>query len=262
MSKFVLVGTQRSGTTLVRSALGSHPEILCLGEVFLLNKTARMQGGPMMGKDLSAGFSSWRELNYQRYLERSMVRQLGHWLFRGGVTRRYLDELYATPGYQAIGFKLMANQIRKFPAVLPYIENNGIRVVHVLRENPFDILLSRLALYARGYAHSASQAGEAVTIHIPTGNLIEQLRTIRDEGMQWKNMFEGRVPYMMVTYDRFVRDRDAVSPELLSFLGVDPHVELKSELVKLNTAPVSEMVQNFEDVSACLRATEFAWCIS
>ena len=67
---------------------------------------------------------------------------------------------------------------------------------------------------------------------------------------------------MMVTYDRFVRDRDAVSPELLSFLGVDPHVELKSELVKLNTAPVSEMVQNFEDVSACLRATEFAWCIS
>ena len=262
MSGFLLVGTQRSGTTLVRTALGSHPEILSLGEVFYLNKALRGQGKHTIGKDLSAGFSSWRELSYQTYMESTMPRQLGHWLFRAGMTRRYLDGLYATPGYKAIGFNLMANQVRKFPAVLPYIIKSGIRVIHLLRENPFDILLSRLSMQARGYAHSASHAGNAVTVHVPTGNLVEQLRAIRDEGLQWKNIFESRAPYMLVTYDRVVRDREAVSSELLTFLDVNPGVELKSELVKLNTAPVSDTVVNYEAVRACLQSTEFSWCVS
>jgi hypothetical protein len=262
MSNFILVGTQRSGTTLLRSALDRHPEILCLGEVFYLNKALRTQGKLSRGKDLSDGFSAWRALSYQAYMERSVARRMGHWLFRGGMTRKYLDKLYATQGYGAIGFKMMANQLDKFPAVLPYIKDKGISVVHMLRENPFDILLSRLSMLARGYAHSASKAGEAVTLHVPTGALVKDLRAIRDEGLRWKSVFEASAPYMLVTYERFVQDRQAVSRELLAFLGVDVEAGLESELVKLNTAPVSEMVSNIEEVRACLNKSEFDWCIS
>lgn len=52
------------------------------------------------------------------------------------------------------------------------------------------------------------------------------------------------------------------SSELLSFLGVIPHVEFKSELVKLNTALISEVVENHEDVRVRLHSTEFYLYIS
>jgi len=262
MSGFVLVGTQRSGTTLVRSALGSHPDVLCLGEVFFLNKADRRSGRPAMGKGLSAGFSAWKELSYQSYLEQSMTRRWGHWLFRGHLTRRYLNGLYSTPGYSAVGFKLMANQARKFPAVVPYIEENGIRVVHILRENPFDILLSRLSMKARGYAHSTSRTNDAVTVYVPLDRLVAELRSIRNEGLHWKELFENRSPYLLMTYERFVQNRDAASSDLLSFLGVDASVQLRSELTKLNTLPASELVQNFDEVKACIEHSEFSWCVS
>jgi len=265
MSKFVLVGTQRSGTTLLRSALDRHPEILCLGEVFYLNKELKKRAHESRtsarGKDLSAGFSSWRKHSYQTYVEQTTLRGIGHWLFRGKLTCKYLEHLYSIEGYPAVGFKMMTNQIRKFPAVLPYIKQHEIRVVHMLRENPFDILLSRLSLVARGYAHSASQAGEAVTLHIPVNTLVDELRSIRDEGYHWKNVFESRAPYLMVTYDRFVQERQSVSRELLSFLNVDITVELESELVKLSTTQVSDVVANYDEVRACLENSEFEWCI-
>lgn len=259
-TKFVLVGTQRSGTTFARTALGSHADILSLGEVFNLNKGSRGRVKPATGKNLGPGFSSWRKYSYKTYMESTMFRRLGHWLFRGTMTRRFLDELFAAPGYQAIGFKLMASQVRNFPSVLPYIKEHGVRVIHLLRENPFDILLSRLSMQVRGYAHSTSQSGNPVTLSVPTGNLVEELREIEKEGLQWKHMFEGRVPYVLVTYDNFVQNKKDVSLELLTFLGVDPGVELKSDLVKLNTRPVSDMVVNYAEVKACLQSTEFSWC--
>jgi hypothetical protein len=265
MSKFVLVGTQRSGTTMLRTALDSHPDITCLGEVFYLNKDLKQgvvkQDKSAMGKDLSAGFSSWRKHSYQTYIEQSVGRCIQHWLLRGAVTRRYLDELYQLPGYRCIGFKMMDNQLKKFPAVLSYIKANDLRVVHLLRENPFDIMLSRLSMIARGYAHSGSTSGEAVSFYVSTDGLVEELQTIRDEGLRWKKVLEDSAPYMLVTYDRFVQERLAVSRELLSFLGVNSNIDLVSELVKLNTAPVSRIVQNFDEVQACLQKTEFEWCI-
>ena len=266
MSKFVLVGTQRSGTTLLRSALDSHPDVLCLGEVFYLNKdlkkAARKQGRSAMGRDLSAGFSSWRQFSYQTYIEQAVMRQVGHWLFRSTLTRKYLDEVYSIQGYGAVGFKMMANQLGKFPAVLPYIKEYEVPVVHMIRENPLDVLLSRLSLVARGYAHSASQAGEVVTLHVKTACLVDDLRSIRVEGVGWKSVLESRAPYLMVTYERFIQDRQAVSRDLLTFLGVDANVELESELVKLNTKPIMEVVANFDEVRSCLKKSEFEWCIA
>jgi hypothetical protein len=157
---------------------------------------------------------------------------------------------------------MMENQRQKFPAVLSYIKLNGLRVVHMLRENPFDIKLSRLSMIARGYAHSGSTSGETVSLNIPTAGLVDELMRIRDEGLRWKKVLEEASPYMLVTYDRFVRDRQAVSTELLSFLGVDSNIYLESALVKLNTAPISEIVENFDEVKACLEKSEFEWCIS
>ena len=136
---------------MLRTALDGHPEILCLGEVFYLNKDLKQgavkQGNSAMGKDLSAGFSSWRKYSYQTYIEKSVGRRIEHWVLRGKVTQRYLNELYQLPEYKCIGFKMMDNQLKKFPAVLEYIKANDLRVVHVLRRLRHDLPPMELGLF-------------------------------------------------------------------------------------------------------------------
>ncbi|MEJ2116281.1 MAG: hypothetical protein P8X88_09675, partial [Gammaproteobacteria bacterium] len=66
----------------------------------------------------------------------------------------YLDELYSAPRYhfeseefqiqcEAIGFKLMFNQAKNNPSILRYIKNQNISVVHIVRRNILNILVSR-----------------------------------------------------------------------------------------------------------------------
>lgn len=261
MSGFVIVGSQRSGTTLLRSSLAAHSEILCLGEVFYINRAVRHKDGKAMGKNLSAGFSSWREYSYQNYIDDSPFRKLRHWCLRAGMTREYLDYMYslreASSDCKIVGFKMMVNQNKKFPAVLPYLLNHNIKVVHMYRENPFDILLSRLMLAARGYAHSASDAGEAMKVYVNTDTLIADLHDINKESEYWTMMFQDKNPYCKISYEHFVNQREQSSKELLDFLEVDSSVPLTSELVKVNTAPVFEMLENFSEVKACLDNSPF-----
>jgi len=267
MTKYVLVGTQRSGTTLLRTMLDSHPEILCLGETFYINKyliyerNARQNtNAQLMGMIRRESFTQWKEHSYKTYLSKSIRRQLMHVLMSSRTIDQYLDKLYATEGYDAIGYKVMMNQMRKFPNILPYIKNNDVRVIHILRKNVFSILLSALTMKARGYSHSPI-GGTVVKINIPTNNLENRLYSIQQEGEQLIELFKHDSPYMMITYEEFIRNKDQYASDMLNFLGVDSDVALSSELVKLNTAPVSDYVENIDDVRRCLSGTRFSWCI-
>lgn len=261
MNKFVLVGTQRSGTTLLRTLLNSHPEILCLGETFLIQKGKRKKT-TIMGKGLGKNFSSWKSLSYQNYLGHHFLRRFGHYVFRQKVMHRYLEEIYSVPGYKAIGFKLMANQLRSFPSLIPYINTHDVKVVHVIRENTFAILLSRLVMEARGFAHATSEDKHVTTVTVPTSNLIKRLEEIRNAGLYWNNIFSDCPFYTMITYESLVEKRTSVTRDVLKFIGVDPGIELKSELVRSNKAPISEVVENIEEVRACLNGTEFESSVS
>ena len=50
-------------------------------------------------------------------------------------------------------------------------------------------------------------------------------------------------------------------PRVVEFLGLEP-AELSSPLVKLNPDDLSQVVENFDEVQACLAQTRFAWCLA
>jgi len=114
---------------------------------------------------------------------------------------------------------------------------------------------------ARGVAHSTSDA-KTVTVHVPTSDLVRQLEKQQKEGLRWKDAFSNYPEYMSISYEEFTRDKDQSVSNILSFLEMEPAVSLKSDLVKLNTAPLSEIITNFDEVRDCLADTPFAWCIA
>jgi len=253
MEKFVIAGIQRSGTTLVRTTINSHPDILCLGEVFFMRSGPKPAGG----KRLERGFEASTDVGYRTYADRTPGRRLRHYVARRGLVRDYLDFIYQTPGYSAVGFKFMYGQLRKYPSVLPYIFDNNIHVINVVRENVFRVLLSHLTMRARGVAHSTKEA-RTVTVHVPTADLVAQLDRLEADGRRWQEVFADYPAYMKISYETFTQDKDSAAREILTFLNMDPDAALQSDLVKLNTAPLPEIVENFDEVQSCLAGTPFA----
>lgn len=257
MTRFVIVGVQRTGTTLVRTTLDSHPDILCLGEVFVA------ASGLWIRRQCGATMELWQqqELSYRRYVTGSVLHRMGHIAWRRHLVSNYLDWLYDRKDAFAIGFKFMFNQLRGFPSVVPYIRENRIRVIHVVRENAFDTYLSRVTMRARGFSHSTSHAAQQVKVEIPVDGLVRELENIRQAGEQWAGIFQHDVPYLRISYEEFVANRAAEMSKAAEFLCVDHGVALHSNLKKLNKGRLSDIVTNLDEVRRCLEGTAFAWCL-
>ncbi len=257
MSKFVIVGVQRTGTTLVRTTLDSHPEIICFGEAFVA------ASGLWVRKERGAMDELWQRgnLSYSGYVTDSALRRLGHIAWRDRLVRSYLDWFYSQEGAHATGFKFMFNHMRGFPTVVPYILEKNIRVIHVLRENVFDTYLSRVTMKARGFAHSTRDVVQQVKVYIPVDTLTGELVNIQQAGEQWARVFQKDVPYLRVCYEDFVTDRVAQMDRATEFLGVDRGVPLRSNLKKLNKSKLSDTIENLDEVRRCLEGTAFAWCL-
>jgi len=201
-----------------------------------------------------------KELNYSHYVTGSALGRLGHIAWRERMVKNYLDLLYGQEGVAAIGFKFMLNHLRGFPSVVPYIRENKIRVIHVVRENVFDTYLSRITMKARGFAHSTRDAVQQVRVRVPVDSLVGELGNIEQANEQWARNFQQDVSCLRVSYEDFVTDRAAQMDKVAGFLDVDQSIALQSNLKKLNTGRLSDIVENIEEVKRCLEGTAFEWC--
>jgi LPS sulfotransferase NodH len=240
MIKFCILGIQRTGTTLIRTTLNSHPCIRCAGEVFKLK--------------------SWRssayegELGYSKYINESLTRKIRHHVAKNSLAQEYLEFLYGVEGYEAIGFKLMHNQLKQFPQVVPYLKSNDVKVIHVIRENVLKTWVSRRAAVARGY-HSTQAVGK-IKMEIPTANLVKNLNRLSVDSQRWADIFSRTPNYISVCYEEFVNNRKRECGRLCGFLGVEAQ-EMESSLVKLTSDNLSDVIANYDEVRECLVGTPY-----
>src|SRR4051794_15794370 len=162
MTKFVILTTQRSGSTVLTRTLDEHPEILCAGELFLDTKPGvhhpewHFPAWSIVGKN---GFKLNKVVNYLNLKLNAA---------------RHLNSFYAdAQGVKAKGFKLMYSQVRSAPFIWDYIRNNDIKVIVLIRENVFRMALSRYKMSKTGVAHSIDgvQGGK---MSIPVQQLIHE----------------------------------------------------------------------------------------
>jgi len=247
MTKFVIVGIQRTGTTLLRTTLDSHPQISCAGEVFKTKRLGR--------QDFYKG-----KLGYQNFASQSWSRRLGHYMWRAQLACEYLDQVYGRPGYSAVGFKLMYTQARRFSAVIPYVKEHDVKVIDVVRINVLKTLISRRTSKLRKFYHSREKP-ETIKVPISTKSLIGDLERIRQDGTRWAQIFGNNANYIQVSYESFVNNKQDESRRLLDFLNVE-YTQVDSPLVKLNSDDLSQIIENYQDVRTCLKDTNFEYCLS
>ncbi len=227
---FVLLSTQRSGSTLLRTALDSHPEVSCKGEVFLSS-----YGGGHSFADFLA--------------ERRLPILLGL-LRRRKFVYEFLDKLYGEELYKAVGLKLMYDHVGyrpyKFPMVMEYLRRNSVRVIHLIRENPLDTCISRQSARKTKIWHvMRDEESPKVMVDIPL--LLKEIRIVEASKCRWRSKLKG-FRTLEVGYEEFVSDRSRTAGKILEFIDVDAGVELVSPYKRILAGPLRERVLNYQEL--------------
>lgn len=241
---FFVIAKQRSGSTWLMDLLNSHPEVMGLNELFMYDVYGSM---PVLTNDEIPSWCSWsathpvsgrleQTRNYFRYLDEVVLRD------RDGIT--------------APGVKVMYNQATSALGVIAYIQQRGVRLIHLIRRNHLAAIVSAEAVKARSVAHANTDVA-AVRIELEPESLLFRLNQRRGEVQQATAFFQSLgTPYVEVFYEDLL-EKPETARVLLPFLGVADS-ELASGLRKLNPRRVADSLSNADAVGDVLRGTAFA----
>jgi LPS sulfotransferase NodH len=237
MSSFIVLSTQRSGSTWCIDCLRSHGNIIAFGELFA-------PAGALHGRE-SASYRVplWQEVAGP---PKGALRSRG--LFS------YLDAVFelAPQAGKSVGFKLMYNQLRENPALLWYLRSRRIRVVHLLRRNLLDVVVSRKVAEATQVFQTAVPV-ECPAIRLEPFELSRDLNLLiqRQRWMRRLLRWSG-LAHQEFAYEALVEDDRAFS-RMAEFLGEEARRGMSSNLVKIVDRHPASLIVNYVEIKAALR---------
>ncbi len=246
MTKFVVLSTQRSGSTWVVDMLTSHPRVVAYSELFMHGG----EGVPKWGQEQDLPY-------WQTYARGKRGGRLArpYWLWR------YLGQAFSErPEIDAIGFKLMYSQLTSIvKPLMPALWLRRVRIIHLIRRNALDVVLSKEAGAAReGRLHARDgEQVEPVRLRLDTDDLLRRM-TLHERAIAGARVRFKRVglPYLEVVYEDLVGDNGGFA-SLFEFLSVEP-APVSSSLQKLNPTVHEELIENYGEVRDALEGTQYA----
>ena len=238
--KFVVLTSARTGSSWLIDLLNRQPSVEAHGELFL--DRGRMTPA-IAGRD-----------DYRRFIEVHGTPRLT----RIPRVFAYLNALYRTK--EAVGFKLMYSQLRKFPELLAYLAIRRVSIVHLTRLNLVDIVVSEELARVTGVSHVRSGVTSTVpTVHLNPTILRERLHQLSERPGQVRRLIRCTAcPCIEVTYEALLNGEEEFL-RTLEFLGVsDPTVHVVSSLAKRGLRSHRDAITNYDEVKQILESTPFA----
>jgi LPS sulfotransferase NodH len=239
---FIILSTQRTGSSWLLDLLAKLEGCECHGELLLPEP---VETEPIAGSS-----------DYRRYIE---VRY-SHWLgVRPLSLFSYLNDLYERKG--SIGFNVMYSQLRKHPEILVYLSTKWIRVVHLVRENLLDTVISSKLAAKSGRSHDAvdGESTEDSRVHLDPIETIEYIRRLeRKVDLMARILGAGRLRRTLCLYEDLVRNPETFRC-LAEFLLLPGYREMpKSSLVKRQRRPHEESIRNYGEIEKVLTKNGYA----
>jgi LPS sulfotransferase NodH len=254
---FVIFGGQRTGSTLMRTRLNSHPHIVCHGEVLL----------PTVPREPS--LRGWlAERGYPKHAR--VVPAVRHSFLESLVVGRQEHDV------KALGLKLMYDQISLVPMIsynvppvgrilhdvgmLRWLRDHDALIIHTLRRNHLKTVVSLArAAHTKEY-HRGRESGppDGVQITLPLLGLKARLNRI-DLAERVARDAIKEMPTIEVWYEDYVgSQRGDVEKRICAELGQNvPAGGLQSPLVKVSSDNLREAISNYDEVAALLTGTRF-----
>lgn len=256
-----IIGTQRTGTTVLRSIIDSHPDTYCYGEVFYSRHAHQ--------EDCFYYYLKERVREDINYCVPS--RDRNEILLRG-----YLDRLAELSEYQKrVVFDCkydflcgaLETGMRK-PSQEPFLASKfrefGVSVIHLTRKNTLAIYVSSLlSMKNRKWATSDPESLKVTSVHVPTDGLLKRLEGREIEMKEMDTILSKNMNILRLSYEDLF-DGDAVDDDAL--VSISRHLELPDKFsrttkLKKMAPPLHIAIENIKDVEDTLRGSGYEWCL-
>ena len=228
MTRFVIISAGRSGSEFLVSLLDSHPDVMCLSEVF-----------------------QEKDDNFKSYVE------------RGYSPLDILRITYEICQNKTRGFKLLYYQARGTRDPMfgdadvwhSLIEQEDIRVIHLVRDNGLARLISLKISETTDIWHYYTERDDN-PIHVKL-SLDECLQNWSGCELKENKVDEdfSRHPIIKVHYNELATDPESTTNEVQRFLGVKEH-RLKNTLRKRHRHPF-DYLENFNELKRHFEGTRW-----
>lgn len=238
-TRFVILTSQRSGSTWLVSLLNQLKDTKAYGELFLPRKHVE-------NWDADFAYPRFNEVRGQMGGIRPM--QVFH----------YMDRVYQHPG--AVGFKLMYSQLYRYPELLIYFWTHRVRVVHLVRKNPLDLVISQALKRKVKRAHrlAGEPPLEDVQVELDPKTLIQKLQ-IRQRKIKRGQMIlrSSGLRSIEIGYEDLQKD-PSVFPSLCQFLSIETdNILPQSRFQKVRRESQGRIIKNYSEVKKVLEGTQF-----
>lgn len=241
-NKFCVITTPRSGSTWLATLLDSHPQIKSFEEPFIWR----------------ADRPNWTDTDFPTYYDykNSEQQQSPFTLFR------YLNILHSYKSetdFDIIGFKIMYNQIQENPEVMLKLLLDNYRIIHLIRQNYLDVIISRAAKKQYHLAHSSQVQTKTKQVVINTSYLIKDLdRCTRNNKIFSLLLKIIPLKVLEITYESMQQDYNQVLCSVADFLDVSSDsITFKSDLKRINKGKYSDKISNYDEVLETLSGSTY-----
>lgn len=243
MNNFIIVGTQRTGSSPLGAAIGLHPHVACGWE--WTQRISPLRKISVARKGLAGDFSCLDTEN-KEHLGRICnpdIRLLG---FR---------RLFRSSAYWIFNPKFSpALWCDRFNGHIAWLmKNPSIRIVHIVRKDNIAWLRSKVAAKVTG-SYVGATYPEQMRFTVNVTEAIKRLQSKR-----WVDKCLSRLkdtnPYLLVMYEDFAADNFKVAGDVLNFLGCDIELVLQDglQLQRQSIEEVDENIENYGELVDALR---------
>lgn len=173
----------------------------------------------------------------------------------------YLDDIYTSEeaSTQYLGFKLMYGQLRRHLfCILSYLLWNRVAIVHLVRHNFLDVILSEEAVRIRNTSHTWDEV-QNIQIKLDLNTLLSRIRR-KERKIHWARRIFSRLglPYLEVSYEVLVATLVSFGA-ILEFLGIrSGYQAMNTSFKRLNKGTHRDLIENYDQVAELLVGTEYA----
>jgi LPS sulfotransferase NodH len=245
VTRFLLLGAARTGSTLVGNALVDHPEILFYGEIFhhrlhrRVAEAARETMGHGVLRRLPLGLPVCRDED---------------------DARAYLAGLFSRgSAFAATGFKLFYDQARRgrVSTAWDYVADDpAMKVVHLLRANWLESLISQERAIRTGVWHSADPP-TAGSFCLSPEQCLEFFEHLDQSRARAQSVLDSH-PVLELEYSQLAADFHRSVVRVCSFLGVSADRAFVPRLAKLSRQEPRDELANYEELRDFFRPTPYA----
>lgn len=235
---FVVITSQRSGSTWFTKLLDSHESVICVGEIFKSDDKIR-----------------YPEYAFIRYRKKNIRNKILNLINSDLLINEHLDNFYTTFNNPS-GFKLMNNHIKTAPVLIKYIIKNNIKPIILIRKNILQKTMSKMYSITSGKWDNfrKNEYPEKVNINIRT--LLLELNNAVQEEQDLMN-FSNLTNSLTLSYENLYRNPKSELNRVFDRLEVQ-NQQFNFKIEKTIThKDYSTLIENYSQIKEVLHDSKF-----